>query len=46
MTLSLGTRDQELGTSDTLIAHFTEPQRAVASGQIVVVYDGDVVVGS
>ncbi len=29
-----------------LIAQFTEPQRAVASGQIVVVYDGDVVVGS
>jgi tRNA-uridine 2-sulfurtransferase len=33
-------------TSDTLTAYFTEPQRAVASGQIVVVYDWEVVVGS
>ncbi len=29
-----------------MIARFTEPQRAVASGQIVVVYDGEVVVWS
>ena len=37
----------ELGiTSDILTAHFTEPQRAVASWQIVVVYDWEIVVGS
>lgn len=29
---------------NTMIAQFTNPQRAVASGQILVAYDGDTVV--
>jgi len=29
-----------------VLAHFTEPQRAVASGQILVAYDWDIVIGN
>ena len=29
----------------TVVVQFDEPQRAIASGQAVVLYDGDVVVG-
>lgn len=45
MTISVSS-EQWIANDSILTAHFTEQQRAVASGQIIVVYDWDVVVGN
>lgn len=36
----------EMSKNHTILVHFEQPQRAIASGQICVIYDADCVVGS
>ena len=37
--------DDRIGGGDTVCVEFDQPQRAIAKGQAVVLYDGDIVVG-